>query len=279
MFTHKSLKRYPFAARPKVIFPTGMTHRWEFVRGALSNFLSRSYTAAGYPVDAKYQQYSTARINTNSLSSRQTAPREVYELYTSSRTQIFNLRRMKSLLKLVILLLSMIIIGVSSFLALTGTGNRFSSKQVESYMQIVGSKLEEPNNWKTDTGTFSVGKTSCYPVVLGEGDRNGAPGVYTWFTCSGIHNVTLAETGETSFSCTGFSWPVWIAPNKKSINYETASSAPAYYALLNTAPAKVQNLMDRNYNLVNQRTSNQIIDRAALGTQPKNIIGNQSVCS
>ena len=184
----------------------------------------------------------------------------------------------KSPRRWIFILLSVAILAGASISVLTGTGNRFSSKQVESYMQIVGSELGQPKNWTTDTGVFSVRKTSCYPVTLGEGERNGVHGVYTWFTCSGIRPLALTDASKSNLPCTGFSLPVWIASSGKSINYEAASSASAYAALRSTAPAKVQNLMDRNYNLVNQRSSNQIVDRAALGTQPKNIIGNQSVC-
>lgn len=184
----------------------------------------------------------------------------------------------KSPLRWIFILLSVAILAGASISALTGTNNRFSSKQVESYMQIVGSELGQPKNWTTDTGVFSVGKTSCYPVALGEGKRDGAPGVYTWFTCSGIRPLVLTDVGKSNLPCTGFSLPVWIAPSGKSVNYEAASSASAYAALRTTAPARIQSLMDRNYNLVNQRSANQIVDRAALGAQPRGVIGNQSVC-
>lgn len=279
MFASETLKVQSFVARSKGFFQASIAHRREFVMGALPHFFSNSFTAAGYPVDARYHQYSTARINANSFQSRFVTSRHASGVPIGSRSSTFNSRLMKPLLKVIVIFLSMIMLGGSSCSPLAGTSTRFSTKQIESYMQIVTSKLEHSPNQETDLGKFSQAKLACYSVLLGEGNHNGNHGLYTWFTCSGIHSLTLASTGQTNFSCTGFSLPVWIAPVGKSINYETISTASQYYALRSAAPQIVQSQLSSTYNLVHQRPSKPIIDSAIQGSQSKNIAANQLACS
>lgn len=232
--------------------------------GALSRSFSYSFTAAGYPVDVKYRQYSTARINANLLQPRFILLRQAHEPHSSSRTPTFNSILKKSSPRRILVLLAIAILVGASILVLPGTGDRFSPKQVESYLKIVTSKLEQPQNLKTNSVGFGQAALSCYSAVLGQGKHKGNRGLYTWFTCSRIHNAPLANASQENFFCTGFSLPIWIAPSKKSVDYEAISTSSAYYALLNTAPRTVQNQLSSAYNLVNQRPSKQLTKNQSL---------------
>jgi len=267
MFLHKTFKGHSFFQRAKDVSPAIDLHRWEFVMGALSRVLPHRFTLAGYPVVVATQQFSTARINTTAFHSRALAPRYIEGYVRHSRTPSVQTNSMKPILKWGLVALSMIIIGGSSSAPLTAANTSFSSKQIQSYIQVVTSNLEQNQGQGSSLGTFSQAKLSCYSVLLGEGERAGNPGLYTWFTCSGIHNALAASAGAASFSCTGFSSAVWIQPAGNKVQYSAVTNTAQYVALRNAAPENVQNKLTTAYNIVHQPANEAIVGHAIPATQ------------
>lgn len=274
MFMHKTLKGNSFATRAKVVSPALGTHRWEFVMGALSRFLPRGFSLAGYPIVVTRQQYSTARIDVTTFQPRTSTPRYMDGLLASSRTRSVSPHAMKPFLKLSIIALSVIIIGGSSSSPLSASTS-FSNKQIASYLQVVTAKLEQSQSQRAQLGTFNQAKLSCYSVLLGEVNRDGNHGLYTWFTCSGIHNAVLPSASQANFSCTGFSSAVWIQPVGKSVSYVAVTNTAQYLALRSTAPRVVQEKLSSAYNLVHQHSYERVVGHAIASVQTV----NQPICS
>ncbi|HEX7404448.1 MAG TPA: hypothetical protein VF307_00820 [Candidatus Nanopelagicaceae bacterium] len=235
--------------------------------GALSRVLPHRFTLAGYPVVVAAQQFSTAQINTTAFQSRALAPRYMDGHFRHSRIPVRQPDSMKPILKWSLVALSMMIIGGSSSAPLTVANTSFSSKQIQLYIQVVTSNLEQNQGQGSSFGTFSQAKLSCYSVLLGEGERAGNPGLYTWFTCSGIHNPLSASSNPINFSCTGFSSAVWIQPAGNKVQYSAVTNTAQYVALRNAAPEEVQNKLTAAYNIFHQSANEAIVGHAIPATQ------------
>lgn len=242
--------------------------------GALSRFLPRGFSLAGYPIVVTRQQYSTAWIGVTTFQPRTFKPQYIGRLLASPRTRPASSHGMKPFLKLLIIAFSVVIIGSSSSSPLSASAS-FSNKQIASYMQVVTAKLEQSQSQRAQLGTFSQAKLSCYSVLLGEVNHDGNHGLYTWFTCSGIHNAVLPSASKANFSCTGFSSAVWIQPVGKTVSYVAVTNTAQYLALKSAAPRAVQEKLSSAYNLVHQNSYEQIVEHAVEGVQTV----NQPVCS
>lgn len=243
--------------------------------GALSRFLPRRFSLVGYPIVVTRQQYSTAGLNTVAFQSRSFTPRYMDGLFPDSQNSLHIKKTMKPFLKFGLILLSVVIIGGSNSSAVSSASNSFSKNQIASYMQIVTTNLEKSQNQRAELGTFTQANLSCYSVLLGEGDLSGNHGIYTWFTCSGIHNAVLPSASKGTFSCTGFSSAVWIEPVGKTVNYVTATNTTQYLALRSAAPQVVQNKLSLAYNLLHPHSYRQVVGHAVQTSS--NL--NQAVCS
>jgi hypothetical protein len=273
MFIHKTFKGSPSARRANVASPL-ITRWWGFASGALSRFLPRNFSLAGYPIVVIRQPYSTARIKTTAYQARTFSPR--YLEGPDRRLQAPTLRpqTMNPLLKISAVAFVLIILGGSSSSPIAGASPSFSTKQIDSYMQVVTAKLEQPQSQPAQLGTFGQAKLSCYSILLGEVNRSGNHGLYTWFTCSGIHKAVSASTTPANFSCTGFSSAVWIEPVGKTVSYTAMTSASQYLTLRSSAPWEIQNKLSSAYNLVHKQSYQPVVERALRAVHPE----SQPVC-
>jgi hypothetical protein len=262
MFKDSTFKEQTFIERAKVVSPTTQLYWWGFVVGALSHVLPHRFTLAGYPVVATRQQYSTARINIATFQSSAVTPRFGDGVSRNSGYPSINPSPAKPFLKWGIVLFAMMIFGGSGASPIASASSSFSNQQIHSFMKVVTSKLEQAQTQRSTLGTFAPEKLTCYSVFLGEGNRNGSPGLYTWFTCSGIHNAVAIMPSHPSFSCTGFSSAVWIQPAGNTVNYSAVHSAAQYLALRSTAPRDIQKKLSASYNLVHQPSNDLVISRA-----------------
>jgi hypothetical protein len=275
MFIGKTSKDDSFAMRANVVSSLVSSLKWEFVMGALSRYLPRRFSLAGHPSVATAQHYSTARFYTTAFQSQSFGSGYSEGLFQNSRARLVNPRNMRPILKLGVIVLALIILGGSSSSPLSGATASFSNQEIQSYIQLVTNKLEQPGNHGVQLGTFNQAKLSCYPVLLGQGERAGNPGLYTWFTCSGIHKAVLASTNKKNFSCTGFSSAVWIQPAGKSVTFAAVTNDSQYLALKSSAPTAIQIKLTTAYSLVHQGTYNEEAGPTSLGLQNE----SQPVCS
>jgi hypothetical protein len=238
--------------------------------GALSRLFPRRFTLAGYPLVAMQQQYSTARITTAAFQSHIFTPQDL-----NGRPKDSRMVSMKPFLRISLVALFLVILGGANYSPIPDASPSFSTQQITSYIKVVTSKLEQSPSQIARLGNFNQAKLSCYSVLLGEGERGGNRGLYTWFTCSELHRILLPSASNASFSCTGFSSAVWIQPSGSSVNYTTVTNASQYLSLRSSAPELVQQKLNLSYNLVHLHSSKQVLGRAIAVAQ----IVNKPVCS
>jgi hypothetical protein len=270
MLIHKTLPSHAFPNRANALSSTVRIAGWEFVMGVLSRFLPRRFAVAGYPIVAIQQQYSTARINTAAFQSQIHVPQNLGATPQKSRTLQF-----KPYAKMSLFALVLILVGGSNFSSIPAPSPSFSNQQIDSYIKVVTLELEQSPNQIAQLGNFNQAKLSCSSVLLGEGERGGNRGIYTWFTCSGLHSALVPNPAKASFSCTGFSSAVWIQPSATSVNYAPVTNTSQYISLRNSAPEVVQQKLDQSYNLVHLHSYDQVVGRAIQSVK----IANQPTCS
>lgn len=238
--------------------------------GALSRLLPRRFTVAGYPIVAIQRQYSTARINTAAFQSQVYVPQNLGATPQNSRTLPF-----KPYLKMSLIALALVMVGGSNFSSIPDASPSFSTQQIDSYIKAVTLKIEQSPSQIAQLGNFNQAKLSCSSVLLGEGERGGNRGLYTWFTCSGLHSVLVPSQTSANFSCTGFSSAVWIQPSATSVNYAPVTNVAQYLSLRESAPEAVQQKLNQSYNLVHLNSYVQVVGRAIQAVR----IVNQAPCS
>jgi len=237
---------------------------------ALSRLLPRRLTVAGYSIAAIQQQYSTARISTAAFQSPVYVPQNLGPTPQNSRTLPF-----KPYVKMSLIALVLVMVGGSNFSSIPALSPSFSTQQIDSYIKVVTIELEQSPSQIAQLGNFNKAKLSCSSVLLGEGERGGNRGLYTWFTCSGLHSVLAPSPINASFSCTGFSSAVWIQPSATSVNYAPVTNVAEYLSLRNSAPEAVQQKLNQSYSLVHTHSYVQVVGRAIRAVR----IVNQPACS
>lgn len=142
----------------------------------------------------------------------------------------------------------------------------FSQQQISSLLKTVTNEIEVSKNWSASFGTNRDAKLYCNSVVLGEGVRAGKFGLYTWFTCSAMHKLDVSDLSKPAIACTGFSAPVWIEPKAGKIKFQAVINDVDYSNFRASAPAKIQTVMDANYNQLNVGQARVLIARAIQGS-------------
>ena len=237
---------------------------------ALSRFLPRRFAVVGYSIAAIQQQYATARISTSAFQSQVHVPQNLGSTPQNSRTLPF-----KPYIRMSLIALVLVMVGGSNYSSIPNATPSFSAQQIDSYIKVVTLKLEHSPSQIAQLGNFNQAKLSCSSVLLGEGERGGNRGLYTWFTCSGLHSVLVPTPTKASFSCTGFSSAVWIQPSANSVNYAPVTNALQYISLRNSAPEVIQQKLNQAYNLVHLHSYDQVVGRAIQAVR----MVNQPACS
>jgi hypothetical protein len=183
-----------------------------------------------------------------------------------------------SVVKIALIVIALLLTETSYAASGNAASGSFSQKQITTFVKTVTTELELSKNWKASFANTAGTKLYCNSVVLGEGVRAGNRGLYTWFTCSAMHELNVTKTPTADLSCTGFSSPVWIQPKTGSIDFKAVSYGPEYVAFRTSAPAPVQTLMDSTYNQMNTRTPRVIVARATHGTFVSNMVASQRNC-
>lgn len=166
----------------------------------------------------------------------------------------------------VALFIAIVLFAETSYAA-TGDAStvHFSQKQITTFVKTVTTELELSKNWKSSFSNTAGSKLYCHSVVLGEGIRAGNPGLYTWFTCSAMHELATANASSAKLACTGFSSPVWIQPTADSINFQTVAYGAEYANFRTTAPAQIQTIMDSTFSQLNSSQPRVVVARATQG--------------
>lgn len=170
-----------------------------------------------------------------------------------------------SVLKISLIVLALLFTETSYAASGNATSGGFSQKQITTFVKTVTTELELSKNWKASFANTAGSKLYCNSVVLGEGIRAGNRGLYTWFTCSAMHKLDIANASNTALACTGFSSPVWIQPTASSINFQAVPFGPEYLAFRASAPTPVKTLMDSTYKQLNLGAPRLVVARATHG--------------
>lgn len=172
------------------------------------------------------------------------------EMITSATPRKSTKRSIFSLVKVALTIVLVMTMEATFASAGHAAPTSFSQSQIDSYVKIVTAEIELTNNRGANFGSSATNKLYCNPTVFGQGMRSGNQGLYVWVTCNAMRKLEINTLTGATNACSGFSIPVWIEANARSVSYRAISSGSEYIAFRSSAPSHIQVALDATYNQI-----------------------------